>query len=549
MSLLQLTMRADSARRLREIVRILAKYSLAGWLKHVSYQPIRDALAKPDVQALSDAGMPERIRGALAELGPTFIKFGQVLSTRQDLVGIEIAAELGKLQSGTPADPWADVVATVQGDLGAPPEQLFESFEKDAFSSASIGQVHRAQLPGGEQVVVKVQHAGIQDKVRLDLEMLVALAELLQEYVEEARPYQPVSTTQEFRRTLLRELDFSSERRHMEEFTKNFVDDPTVHIPVVSGDRCGRRVLTMELLQGIPGSQPDKMRESGIDLNEFARRAANCFLNMIFRDGFYHADPHPGNFLVLPGGVLGLLDCGMVGRIDESLRELFEELLLRLLDKDAEGLSDLLLRAGSAPPDVDRAGFRTDVSDFILEYGSQSLNDFDLGGALEQLTSIMRRHRVLLPSSASLLLKTLVMLEGTSKLFNPSLNLIELVEPFKNQLIAERMDPSRWLRKLRRSGRDLDRLIVQAPRNVADILDRLQSGNFQIRHEHENLEATANRIVAGILAASVFLGSSILLSQGLSPRLFGISILGGLGCLASLGLAARLLWTVRRDLK
>jgi len=549
MELLDLIWKKEQIIRLAEIVRILARYSLTDWLQKIPFQTVRDMLSSAETQRIKDLSTPERLRLALTEMGPTFIKLGQVLSTRADLIGPEFAGELRKLQADTPADPFDVVARTIREELGKSPEEVFSTFEPGAFSSASIGQVHLARLADGQPVVVKVQHDGIQEKVRLDLELLKGLAKLLQEHVPDARAYQPVTTTREFQRTLFRELDFLSERRNMEQFANNFAEDATLHIPTVYRQMCSRRVLTMEWLQGIPGSKPDKIRASEVDLNDFAKNTANVFLNMIFRDGFYHADPHPGNFMVLDGGILGLLDCGMVGRIDESVRELFEDLLLLLLQGDSEGLADLLLQAGSAPADVDRVGFRSDVSDLLVEYGTQSLEEFDLGGALDQLTDIVRRHHVIMPAAAALLLKTLVMLEGTSRLLSPTFSLAELLEPFKERLIGQRLDPRRWLRKLQRSMRDVDRLIRQGPRNLADILERLQSGRLTIRHEHQHLETIANRLVAGLLTASLFMGSSLLLSNASPPLVSGFSIAGGIGCLAAVTLGGRLLWVIRKNVK
>ena len=545
MDLLNLMRHPEQGRRLKEIVQILMRYRLGDWLKDVPFQSLRDMLANSEARAMRERPLPERLRLALTELGPTFIKMGQVLSTRADLVGPEIAEELRKLQADTPADSPEVVQRLIEEELGESPAKLFAAFEPEAFSSASIGQVHRAQLKDGQAVVIKVQHDAIQEKVRIDLELLLALAQLLQEYVVDARPYQPVATTREFRRTLLRELDFTCERRNMEQFTKNFDSDATVHVPVVHRTLCSRRVLTMELLEGVPGSKPEEISASGVDLNDFAKTAANAFLNMIFRDGFYHADPHPGNFMLLKDGVLGLLDCGMIGRIDASTREWFEGLLLFLMQGDSEGLSDLLLEMGSPPDDIDRVAFRTDVTDLIVEYGSQSLDEFDLGGAMNQLTDIVRRHRVLIPPSAALLLKTLVMLEGTSRLLSPTFSLAELLEPFKEQLIRERINPRRWLTHLQRSMRDIDRLIKQGPRNVADILDRLQAGKLKIKHEHVRLDVIANRMVVGILIASLFMGSSMLTGRQVS----WISVLGAIGCLTAVVLGSRLLWVIRKELR
>ena len=549
MDFLNLISKKKQAKRLAEIMKILSRYSMTGWIKRIPFQSVRNMVASSETQAITDMPLPVRLRLALTEMGTTYIKLGQVLSTRADLVGPEIADELRKLQADTPADPSDVVRLTIRDELGKDPEELFQEFDPVAFSSASIGQVHRAQLADGQTVVIKVQHDGIQEKVRIDLELLEGLSKLLQEHVPDARAYQPVATTREFRRTLLRELDFLSERSHLEQFARNFAEDSTVHIPVVYPHLCSRRVLTMELLQGIPGSKPEKISDSGVDLNDFAKNAANVFLNMIFRDGFYHADPHPGNFMLMSGRILGLLDCGMVGRIDESLRELFEDLILFLLQGDSEGLADLLLRAGTAPADVDRAAFQSDVSEMLMEYGTKSIEDIDIGGALDQITNIISRYHVLMPSSASLLLKTLVMLEGTSRLLSPTFSLAELLEPFKDRLIRERMDPRRWLRRLQRSIRDVDRLVRQGPRNIADILNNLQAGKFKVKHEVQGLEVIANRMAAGLLIASLFMGSSMLLSRAFPPQVSGVSIFGALGCLAAIVLGFRLLWAIRKDMR
>ena len=545
MKLLDVIRNPKYSKRLREVIGTFRQYNLDEWFGNIPLQSFRDILKSQEIRAMRDIPLPERLRLALTDLGTTYIKLGQVLSTRADIVGLEIAEELRKLQSGTPADSPESVLQLIADDLGQPPENLFAAFDPTAFSSASVGQVHRAKLDDGSDVVVKVQHHNIQEKVNIDLDLLLVLANALQEHVPDARPYQPLSTAREFRRTLLHELDFTSERRNMEQFTHNFAGDDTVRIPTVYRHLCSKRVLTMDLLEGIPGSKPEQIQASGEALDVFARKTATVFLNMIFRDGFYHADPHPGNYMLLDGGVLGLLDCGMVGRLDDSIRDLFSELLLMLIDGDSEGLADLLLRAGSAPEDVDRAAFRTDVSDLIIEHGSRSLDEFDLSEVLEQLTGIIRRYQVFMPSAASLLIKTLVMLEGTSRELNPSFSLAEILEPFKEQLIKERMNPKRWLKRLSHSVRDIDRLARQGPRNIAEILERLQSGKLKIKHELESINDVANRLVSGMLIASLFMGSSMLLSQKVPPLTGGLSLIGIIGCVTAIVIGGRLLWKIR----
>ncbi len=354
MDLLGLARRQDQLKRISEIARILHRYDLADWIQKIPSGEIRNLLASHEAQAMAERPWEERVRLALTELGTTFVKLGQILSTRADLVDTGLANELCKLQSSTPPDPPEVVRRTIQAELGLPPEQLYAECEPNAFASASIGQVHRAKLSSGQLVVVKVQHDGIEARIHSDLDLLMALAQLFENHVPDARAYRPIATVTEFRRTLLHELDFSSERQNVEEFTRNFAGDATVHFPAVYPKLYSRRVLTMERLVGIPGSSQVKLHRSGVDLDEFAHRAANMYLNMIFRDGFYHADPHPGNYVLLPDRVVGVLDCGMVGRIDDRLRETFEDLLIAVSKRDSEELCGLLMRACSAPQTLPR---------------------------------------------------------------------------------------------------------------------------------------------------------------------------------------------------
>jgi ubiquinone biosynthesis protein len=547
MDLLGLARRQDQLKRIIEVARVLHRYDLADWVQNIPPGEIRNLLASHETQSMAERPWEERVRLALTDLGTTFIKLGQVLSTRPDLVDVGLANELCKLQSGTPPDPPEVVERMIQAELGQPPEQLYIEFEPNAFASASIGQVHRAKLPAGKSVVVKVQHEGIEAKIRPDLELLMALAQLLENHVAAARAYQPVVTLTEFRRTLLHELDFSAEMRNAQEFARNFAGDATVRFPTVYPKLCSRRVITMEMLVGIPGSNQGELHQSGVNLDEFAHRAANMYLNMIFRDGFYHADPHPGNYMLLPETVVGVVDCGMVGRIDDELRETFEDLLIAFSQRDSEELCGLLLRVCSAPANVVEGAFRSDVNDFLAEYANQSIKEFDLGGALEQLTAIIRGHHLILPSGVSLILKTLIVLEGSARQLSPSFNLMELVGPFQDQLVSERFKPKRWLAKLRRTHRDVDRLLSNGPKDLTTFLERLRSGQFEIKLEHRHLQAAVNRLVAGLLIAALFLGSTQLCGQSIPPLAFGVSVPGVTGCVVALVMGTLLLRNIARE--
>ena len=513
MILSSLTRIDKNARRLNEILAILGRYGLAVWFSKLPYEWIQSRLVAYDGQTLGDLTKEAKVRLALAELGTTFIKLGQILSTREDLIGPALASELKQLQAQTNPDPPEIVRRTIQEEFGASPEELFLEFEETAFASASIGQVHRALLEDGRRVIVKVQHEGIQDKIIRDLDLMMGLAELLQKHVEDLKSYQPVATIREFRRSFLRELDFTSERRNIQTFTANFAQSKWVHFPVVYPELSSSRVLTMELLEGIPGSNYEGLHASGLDLHQVATRAADMYLDMIFRDGFYHADPHPGNFVVLPGGVVGVIDCGMVGRVDEVLREEFESLLLAVGRRDAEGLTQWVLRLSQFPPEVDHGTLRAEINDLVADYAGVSFQDFDLSGAVDQLSDIVRRYGIVLPPSLSMLLKTLVMLEGTARQLNPSFTLSELVETYQKKLVQSFVDPQRWLRKAERAYHDWDRLLKVLPASLADILATTGRGGLEFRHRHVRLEDAVYRLVEGILAAALFVGAAILLCR------------------------------------
>jgi ubiquinone biosynthesis protein len=542
-----LTRLERNAHRVGEIITVLAKYGLADWFKGWHYSWIQDRIQTFDGQHIPDLKLEERVRLAFTELGTTFIKLGQVLSTRPDLVGPELAGELAHLQTATPADPPETVQATIEAELGKPPKALFAQFEDAPMASASIAQAHRARLHTGEEVVVKVQRAGIADKILADLDILAGLAELGEKHAPQVRPYQPSAVVRQFRRTLLRELDFTFERRNLEEFAAHFADDATVHFPRAYPEFSTRRVLTMERLDGILGTDSAELAASGADLNEFARRGASMYLQMIFRDAFYHADPHPGNLMLLPDGVVGVLDCGMVGRLDEELAEAVEDMLMAVVNPSATDLAEILLRLGSAPPNTPRDQMRADVADFVADYTGQSIQDMDLSGALNSLLEIIRRYNITLPPPLSLLLRTLVELEGTAQQLSPAFSLAEVIRPFYSTMVRRRLSPRRILSRLQHAYRDWERLVESLPRDLGDVLKRVRDGTFSVHLDHRHLDPVINRLVLGVMTAALLVGSSLLWSMKAPPVLAGVSVFGVAGYLVSVYLGWRLLRAIKKS--
>ena len=535
------------AKRLGEIATVLGKFGLADLFGGFDYPWLKDRLRSFDGQRLSDVSTEARVRLALTDLGTTAIKLGQMLSTRGDLVGPALAAELSELQANVPPDPSEGARATVKEDLGAPISTLFAKFEDEPLAAASIAQVYAATLHDGSSVVVKILRPGILEKVTTDLEIVQGLAELLERHSPTLRPYQPVAIVRQFRRTLLRETDFTYERRNLEEFAANFADDPTVHIPVVYRQLSSKRVLTMERLFGISGTDQAKLEGSGQDLNEFATRGANMYLEMVFRDALYHADPHPGNLMMLPGGVVGVLDCGMVGRIDEELREDVESLLFAIVEHDSAHVTEMVLRLGAVPPDCPRGRLRLDLDDFLSDYIGHSLNDINVGAALSNLVEIISRHHILLPPPLAMLLKTLILLEGTSRRFSPDISIAELIRSYYPSIVRRRLSPRTLLSKTRRVYRDWERLLGMLPRDLSDLMARMREGTLTVHLDHRHLDPVINRLVLGVLTAALFLGSSDLWSRQAPPLFFGVSVFGALGYLLSIFLGWRLLRAIRRS--
>jgi ubiquinone biosynthesis protein len=534
------------ARRVGEVASILAKYGLADWLNHFGVPFPKHLLKAADGELLTGHSRAVRVRMAVIELGTTCIKLGQMLSTRPDLVGWEVAEELARLQEGVPPDAPEVAMRTVSTELGRPLEELFAEVETEPIASASIAQVHGARLHDGTRVVVKVQHPDIESRIRADLEILQLLADFSERSAELKR-YQPSALVGEFHRQLRRELDFAREERNIQQFAANFKHDTTVHFARTYPELSTSRVLTMERLDGTSLRDAESLDKLAVDRDELAKRGAIVWMEMLFRDGFYHADPHPGNICVLPDGRLGIMDCGMVARMDEHLREAIEELLVTVASGDSMHLVRLLSRLCSAPPDLDEAALATELSDFIAFYGSQPLENFQLGSALNEIIRCISRHELILPSALAQILKMLVMLDGTSKLLSSQINLLDVIRPYHRKILMRYLSPRRQLRRLQRILSEWSHLGQTLPRNVGDVFDQIQKGRFDIHLEHRRLEPSVNRLVMGLVSSAMFLGAAMLLSFDVPPRVGDHSVIGWIMFLISAVLGLRLIWKIWRN--
>ncbi len=537
--------RRRNTHRFRQIASVAVRYGLADQLRKMPGKRLQQWLRGSTGQSIVDLSTPVRIRLALSELGTTFIKFGQMLSTRPDLVGQDVAGELTHLQSQTPPDPSGVAEATIQKELGSPPATLFASFDPTPFASASIAQVHSARLHSGENVVVKVQKDGIESRVEADLSMLADLAALAERHVDDLKPYQPVAVVRQFTKMMRAELDFLRELHNIQQFRQNFAADDTVHFPVPFPELCSRRVLTMERLEGALLSQIKTLPGPNPEMDEFARRGANMYLEMIFRDGFYHADPHPGNLMLLPDGVVGVLDCGMVQRLDDDLRDGIEDLLLAAVHSDPQAVTEAVWGLCTTPPTTERQRLESDIKELVTEYTGQTIGSVDIGALVRSLTAVIYENHLFLQPGAMLLLRMLGELEGTAKQLNPSFGLWELIQPHAEKAVRRRFAPRRVWLQVQRGARAWERLLRALPTDLNDMLASMRAGTLSVHLDHRRLDPVVNRLVLGLLTSSLLLGSSLLWSLHAEPVVGGVSLFGAIGYAAACIMGLRLFRHIR----
>lgn len=539
-------------RRWTEILSILSKYGLADWISRLNIDFVKDSLKSPEGESLARQSHESRIRLALTQLGPTFIKLGQLLSTRADLIGSEMATELSALQDHVAPESYDSIRTTLEAELGKEVEESFAHFDHAPTATASIGQVHKAVLKNGEVVAVKVQRSGVAETIKSDLEILTGLGQLA-EKIDDLKPYRPKQVVAELTRSLKRELDFGSEERNLYQFYAKFEHDKKVRIPKPITELSTPKVLTMEFVVGKNLTDVNALQMYGLNLDQLTKELVELNVGLIFDDGFFHADPHPGNILVEPNGRIALLDFGLVGRIGEATREDIEEMLYAVMSSDVPLLSAALARLCEFPIALDEPMLENDLSDFIGQYSTRSIQDFQIGSALNAMFDVIRQHQLCLPQEAILLLRVIVTLEGTARALSPKFEIMDVLKTLHRKLLFRRLSPSRQIRKFQRLGMQVEKLAESMPRKLSGIVDQIRTGKIDINIDHRRLGSSVNRLVLGMMTSALFLGSSILLAQNVPPVLFPnepfwgiekLSIIGIVGCFLSFLLGCRLIWAI-----
>jgi ubiquinone biosynthesis protein len=540
--------------RYRQILTILFKYGFDSLLDRLNLNSYFESgmqmisrNRRERVEGLTDY---ERLRMACEELGPTFIKMGQILSTRSDLIPVDLVRELTKLQDNVPAFPFAQVKEIVEQELCAPLDALFAHFDDIPLAAASIGQVHRARLVTGESVIVKIQRPGIRKTIEVDLEILFHLATLMEKNIEEAEIYRPTRVVDEFARSIEKEINYKIEAQYAERFARQFAGNEAIYIPRIFNETSTGRVLTMEYVDGIKASDIDLLEQAGLDRKLIAARGADVTFEQIFKYGFFHADPHPGNICILPGNVICYLDFGMMGYIDKRSMETFADIIIGYARRDEAAIADAVLRIVEWDDPPDRRALESDIASFIDLYLYKPLKDMHMGEILQELLDLFTRHRLRLPPDIFFMIKAMTEVEGLGLMLDPDFNMIEKVEPFIRDLQMQRIHPKKLMGDFLASST----LLKGVPFELYDLLRQLKSGKARIGVDHQGLEPlifgmerSSNRISFALIIAALIVGSSLIMMTRPGPTLFELPLLGLLGYSLAGVLGIWLLMWIRRS--
>ncbi len=480
------------------------------------------------------------------DLGPTFVKLGQVLSTRPDVLPEAYTTELASLRDDVRPFPFAEVESILTEEYGRPPALVFASLDPVPVASASISQVHRAVLHDGRQVALKVRRPGIEKVVQADLDILKNLAQLAERRLPFLVAYAPVTLAREFERTLKREIDFNVERRTMERCRAQFARDPTAHIPFVVAEYSNARVLAMEFIGGVGVDDLEGIRRMGVEPSVAAVRGARILLTQIFEYGFFHADPHPGNLRVLSGGVIAPLDYGMFGQLDAMTRERIADLLSGLLSQDTDRVIRALDALEIRGEHVDARALCRDVSELVASYSDLTLDTIDLGILLRELIAFIRTHHLRIPPDLVLLIRSLVTIEGVGRTLDPHFDIASELYPYIRSLTLKRFGPWRVVANTIRTAEDLQRIATLLPDVLGQSLESIKRGELTVHFDLQHFDGlvrqitrASNLLAAAIVVAGLLIGSSIVLRQGPASLAYGGFILA---LLIGLGLA----WTMVR---
>lgn len=542
--------------RYGEIAGVLVKYGFGDLLSRMNIERYLNAgkriLRRTPEEPAHDISRWDRICLALVELGPTFVKLGQFASNRPDILPTDLIRSLEKLQDSVPPFGENQSVSIVETELKKKVNELFTSFSPKPFASASIAQVHRAILPDGTNVAVKVQRPDIADVITIDIEIMHHIAMLMERHLHGIGALQPSKLVDEFAHGIKKEIDFTIEAMHMQHFAQNFASDDTVYIPKVYQIYSSRRVLTTEFIHGVKITNLKQLYEEGFNPKEIARRGADAVLRQIFVHGFFHADPHAGNILIKENNVICFIDLGMTGILTPTSRRRLISIIIGIVQQNPQrivtALTEMSYRQLQHREELEYA-----ISELIQEFASRSLSAIDISDVLNRLTSLMATHHIRIMPGIFLLVKALVTIEGIGYRLDPQFNMIEQVEPFVRKMIRQQYDLPHIFREGSEAAGDLLVFLRDFPTEARELLQLVKAGRIKFEFEHRGLDPITkkfdqviNRLVFGVVLASLVIGSSIVIHSDIPPTFHGYPVIGVIGFLAAGFMAFWLLISILR---
>jgi ubiquinone biosynthesis protein len=543
--------------RLQTLAAILIRYGFGDLVHRLGLQRSLARAGKllplGDIEALVALPPQVRVRHALEEMGPCFVKLGQVLATRVDLFPPEWIAEFSRLQNAVPPVPFEAICAEMCEALGVSPESAFLSLDQTPLAAASIAQVHRARLHDGREVVAKVRRPGIRPVIEADLRLLEYAARKIEAKFPDLRRFHPLGMVRQFKASLMRELDLAAECRHAERIAASFAGDDHIVVPAVYWPYTSERMNVQDFVDGIPVADMAALDAAGVDRVQIARDGAQAVLKMMLEDGFFHADPHPGNVFVLPGGRIAMIDFGMVGRLSQARRAEVVSLLFGLIERDAKRVNEVLLD-WTQRPDVDEEQLSIDIDAFVDRYHGVPLGQLDLAGMLLDVTSLLRSHRLALPADLALLIKVCLTLEGLGRSLDPSFDMARQAQPFLRRAIAAQYRPRAVVRRGVRALADSVGVLAALPQELRRLLRAVHGGNARLHMEVDDLKEftrqvahSANRLAGSMVIAALIVGSSIAMTVKGGPTLLGLPFLALLGFVGASLCGIWLLWSIFRS--
>ncbi|MBI2541849.1 AarF/ABC1/UbiB kinase family protein [Candidatus Woesearchaeota archaeon] len=496
----------------------------------------------------------ERLRMTLEKLGPTFIKFGQLLSVRPDLVPSEYSKELEKLQDNVPEFGFNETKSIIEKEFGKSIDQLFLHFEKKPIASASISQVHRAILKNGDKVAVKVQRPNVKQVMETDIEIMFYFANLLEKHVEKLKRFRPVKVVGEFREWTEKELDFRIEARNAKRFAENFKGSRTVHIPKVYDGLVGEKVLVLEFIEGIELHNVKEIRKKKIDFGKIIENSFDAIMTQVFVHGIFHADPHPGNIIIMRNGVIAFVDFGIVGYFDENLKNRCIDLLYGIVSQDEGLIMETFAGMGMESSELDGEQLKSDIGMVIQPMQNASIKDIRLSRALEEILDVAVKHNLRVPASFVLFGKTIITLEGVAIEYDPNFKLLETAKPFVEKLIAKRASPLYIWKTFANNMHKYRKFAEEFPEKAERALDKIQKGTIKVDIEDTDIKKLAleidrssNRVSYGLLIAALLITSAILMQIPKGPLILGIPFLSFFSFLFASMLVIVLFFSIVRE--